>query len=186
MLTKINKAQKSKEPATPADKSKSFKDNKIQVFSHNSTSTALTMPHLFIKYVETWNEFDVYKREKHISTILDKFDWYPKLLYSDDKNEFLIFNNVGVALVKENKPKDLEKQFEKILSDMASVNVKHNDIKPGELLVDANKKIYLCDFGWASVNDDLSCGIDIWGGKGKLKPHGTYDDKSALKRLKLI
>ena len=31
---------------------------------------------------------------------------------------------------------------------MKSVNVQHNDIKIGEILVDENKKIYLCDFGW--------------------------------------
>ena len=28
---------------------------------------------------------------------------------------------------------------------MKSVNVQHNDIKIGEILVDENKKIYLCD-----------------------------------------
>ena len=34
------------------------------------------------------------------------------------------------------------------VKDMESVNVQHNDIKLGELLIDENKKIYLCDFGW--------------------------------------
>ena len=38
---------------------------------------------------------------------------------------------------------------------MKSVNVQHNDIKFGELLIDENNKLYLCDFGWGSVNNQL-------------------------------
>jgi len=45
---------------------------------------------------------------------------------------------------------------------MESVNVQHNDIKLGELLIDENKKIYLCDFGWGSINKNMNCGIGLW------------------------
>jgi len=124
-----------------------------------------------------------------MSQILNKFEWYPKLLYSDDDKQLLIFKNVGKPVNSTNKPKNLEKQFNQILKDLKSVNVQHNDIKTGEILIDKNKKIYLCDFGWASLNNDLSCGISLWK-KGAIgDPEWKFsrkDDKTALKRLGLI
>ena len=60
--------------------------------------------------------------KKYIASILNKFDWFPTLLYSDDINKVFIFKNVGVPINKKNKPADLQEQFEKILSDMKSVN----------------------------------------------------------------
>ena len=69
---------------------------------------------------------------------------------------------------------------------MESVNVQHNDIKLGELLIDENKKIYLCDFGWASINNEMGCGIEIWNCNNTKKPYGYFNDKNALQRLKLV
>ena len=69
---------------------------------------------------------------------------------------------------------------------MKSVNVQHNDIKIGELLIDENKKVYLCDFGMGSINNKLGCGINLWDCNNIEKPGGYYDDANALKRLKLI
>lgn len=164
---------------------KNLKDN-IHVTTYGSTSSSFTCPFLFIKYVTKYLEYDVYQREKHISTLLDKFDWYPKLLYFDDKRKILIFRNVGKAVNRDNKPDDLEVQFDKILYDMESVNVQHNDIKLGEILMDENKKIYLCDFGWASVNKRLGCGAGLWDKPNHEKPYGAYDDKTTLQRLSLV
>ena len=130
-----------------------------------------------------YQSYDVYKREKYLSTILSRFDWYPKLLYYNDEKQFFIFENVGNPLNNNNKPKDLKIQFEKILSDMKKVKVKHNDIKIGELLVNNKGKVFLCDFGWASVNGSLGCGIGIC---NKQKPAEIFDDITALKRLKLL
>ena len=48
----------------------------------------------------------------------------------------------------------------------------------GEILVDSNGKVYLCDFGWGSINNNFDCGIDIWGGDNKSKPGGWLSDKS--------
>lgn len=159
--------------------------NSIKFPKQGATSFTVSMPHIFVKYIIKCMRFHVYEREKHLSTVLSKFDWYPKLLYSDDDNKILIFKNVGIPVTNENKPHDLKKQFSKILTDMKSVNVKHNDIKKGEILVDKNGKIYLCDFGWASINDDLSCGINIWG-KGEIKPRGVHNDDNTLERLSLV
>ena len=141
---------------------------------------------LFIKYVIKYKEYNIYEREKYLASILKDFDWFPKLLYSDDINKFLVYSNVGVPVTRNNKPKDLKEQFKKILSDMKSVNVQHNDIKIGEILIDKNDKIYLCDFGWGSINKQLDCGIDLWNCKNKDKPGGYYRDKNALERLNLI
>jgi len=117
---------------------------------------------------------------------LSKFDWYPPLLYSDDKNKILMFKNIGVILTKDNKPADVERQFNRILKDMKSVNIEHNDIKEGELLIDKNEKIYLCDFGWGSINKNMDCGIGLWACKNIDKPGGYHDDSKTLARLKLI
>lgn len=160
--------------------------NSIKVNRESGTALTFTAPHIFVKYIVKRKEYDVYKREKYLANILKKFNWFPELLYCDDINEFFIYRNVGVPFTKENKPKDLEKQFNRILNDLQSVNVQHNDIDPGELLIDKNKKIYLCDFGWGSVNNDIGCGIGIWGCHNKKKPGGYRDDKTTLKRLGLI
>jgi len=166
-------------------KLKNLKEN-ITFPKQGYTSSSFTSPFLFIKYIINYKEYNVYEREKHMSKILKDFDWYPKLLYSDDKNKFFIFSNVGVPVTSKNKPNNLEKQFNKILADMKSVNVQHNDIGSGEILVDEKGKIYLCDFGWASVNNELGCGIGIWNRNNKKKPGGWHDDATTLKRLSLI
>lgn len=155
-------------------------------FMKGSTSSSFISPFLFVKYLTSYKEYNVYEREKYIGSILNKFEWYPKLHYSDDINKFFVFSNVGVPVTIKNKPYDLEKQFNKILNDMKSVNVQHNDIKIGEILVDENNKIYLCDFGWGSINNQLGCGIGLWNCNNKKKPGGYHDDATTLKRLKLI
>jgi serine/threonine protein kinase len=100
--------------------------------------------------------------------------------------KILIFKNVGVPVIRENKPNNLETQFNQILNDMKSKNIQHNDIKIGEILMDDKKKIYLCDFGWSSINNNLNCGIDMWGCNNKNKPGGWHNDDTTLTRLGLI
>ena len=161
--------------------------------NHNSalqkrgaTSNVCILPHIFIKYIVHHKEHDVYVREKYMSSILSQFNWYPRLLYSDDVNQILIFENVGEPISKKNKPRDFVEQMNTILTDIKSVNVDHNDIKPGEILVNSKGKVFLCDFGWASVNDYLHCDIGIWGGHKETKPGGLYHDTKVFSRLKDI
>ena len=152
-----------------------------------STSNSFTAPDIFVKYIIKYQEYTVYQREKYLASILGKFDWFPRLIYADDVHEYFIYKNVGVPLNNQNKPKDLKKQFDKILADMKSVNVQHNDIKIGELLINTNGKVFLCDFGWGSLNNDLGCGVkNMWSCNNKKKPGGWYDDEITLKRLGLI
>ena len=100
---------------------------------------------------------------------LKKFKWYPELLYTCDTNNMLCFKNVGKPLRNKYKPHDLKEQFNQILNDLESVNVQNNDIKNSELLMDSNKKIYLCNFGWGSINNDLGCCINIYSCNNKKK-----------------
>ena len=163
-------------------------DSKYSVLKRmGQTSISICLPNLFIKYVLDFDKkYDVYKREKYIASILNKFDWYPTLLYSDDNNKILIFKNLKIPVTIKNAPNDLEKQFNNILKDLKSVNIQHNDIKPGEILIDADNKIYLCDFGWASINNNINCGINIWGCINKEKPGGWFNDETALERCNFI
>ena len=152
------------------------------------TSSSFTAPDIFVKYIINYNNYTVYKREKYLAGVLGKFDWFPPLLYADDKKQYFIYKKVGVPVNKKNKPKNLKNQFDKIISDLQSVNVQHNDIKSGELLVNKIGKIFLCDFGWGSVNNDLGCGVkNIWSCNNKQKPGGWIGkDADALKRLGFI
>lgn len=168
-------------------KSRTDLQNNIIVTSiHSATSLSFVCPNLFVKYVIRWHKCHVYEREKYLSTILSKFSWYPKLLYSDDSKKMLVFENVGKVMNYGNMPHDLEIQFNNILNDLKSVNVQHNDIKTGEILINENNKIFLCDFGWGSINNDIGCGINIWGCNNKNKPGGYHCDSNTLKRLGLI
>jgi serine/threonine protein kinase len=166
---------------------KMFKDN-IMPKSSNvaSTSHFFCTQKFFIKNIIKFSKNNVYEREKYMASILKKFGWYPELLYSNDINKILIFKNVGVSVTAKNKPADIKIQFNQILKDMKSKNVQHNDIKIGEILMDDKKKIYLCDFGWASINNNLNCGIDIWECNNKNKPGGYHNDDLTLTRLGLI
>lgn len=160
-----------------------LKENSFKLINNGATSTTFKAPHIFVKYIISHKSSDVYKREKYLSTILEKFDWYPRLLGFDDDNEILIYRYIGLPVTKENKPNDIKKQFDKILVDLNSVNIQHNDIKEGEIIMDEKGKIYLCDFGWGTVNKRLDCGINI---SNRTKPGGMRDDASTLKRLGFV
>ena len=69
--------------------------------------------------------------------------------------------------INEDIPADAMSQCLDILDDMKSLNMKHNDIKPQEVLV-KDGRIHLCDFGWCSIEDDLSLKIEGIRGGTKL------------------
>jgi len=156
------------------------KNHKITLEEYGCTSTTFYVNGLFFKFLVMWGDCDVYKREKYLASILKQFDWFPTLLFSYDEKRLLIYKKCGVRINKDNCPKDINSQLDKILKDLQSVNIQHNDIKREEILVDSNGKVYLCDFGWGSINNSLNCGIDIWGGSNKKKPGGWLEDESTI------
>ena len=64
---------------------------------------------------------------------------------------------------------------------METLNIQHNDIKLSELLIKSNK-LYICDFGWASIGNELGCGIGIWNCNNKKKPGGYHGRPREHKR----
>ena len=131
-----------------------------------------------IKEIIEFNEYDIYKREQHILLLLHeyKFDWSPQLICSNDNNQLLVLNYCGELFSLTNKPDDLHEQYNNIINDLESLNIQHNDIKNTELLIKDNK-LYLCDYGWASIHNNHNCNIGLWNGD---KPHGYIEDREAL------
>jgi len=134
---------------------------------------------LFVKKPVYQLDFDVLKREIHVLTLLNKnnITWCPKLLFYNDK--LFITNYCGERVSENNIPNDYKIQAEKILSDLKKLNIKHNDIKKDEILV-KNNKIYLVNFGWASINDNFNCGIKI---DNRKKQYIIHDDNNLIKHL---
>lgn len=159
------------------------KDSNITWINKGQTSITFKIDNIFVKKIIRYGEYDVYKREKFISTILNDYKWYPSLLYFDDKDEILVFQNVGNSINVNNIPNDLKIQFNNILADLKKLNIQHNDIKVGEILIDDNNNIYLCDFGWASINNNMNCGIGLWDCININKPGGYLSDDNALKMI---
>ena len=96
-----------------------------------------------------------------------------------DKDTIKILQELVKTL---NIPKNFKKQLTLILDDMKRLNIQHNDIKRDEILIN-NGKVYLCDFGWGSINNNHSCNIDIWHG---YKPYGYRIDDGTLSRFKYL
>jgi tRNA A-37 threonylcarbamoyl transferase component Bud32 len=131
------------------------------------------------KRVTRFLDHNCYEREIHVLKLLSdhNFEWCPKLIETNDNEKSFVMNYCGERMSKLNKPKNYKEQIQHILNDMKSINLKHNDIKKGEILV-LKSKIYIVDFGWASINDNFSCGLD--GISSKIKPCGIYDDNRMI------
>ena len=128
--------------------------------------------------------FDLFKREIHILELINKkFNWAPKLICYDTKNKIIMMTYCGKRINKENCQNDWEDQINTILQEMNSLNLKHNDIKPDQEILVKNQKIFICDWGWGSINNDFSCGIGLW---NKKKPHGITDDKCIIDKINAI
>jgi predicted Ser/Thr protein kinase len=133
----------------------------------------------FVKIPVNELKFDILKREIHVLKLLNSnnISWCPKILYHNDK--LFITNYCGERVNKGNIPADYKKQAQEILDDLKKLNIKHNDIKKEEILV-KNNKIYLVDFGWASINDKFNCGINI---DNREKQYIIHKDINLIKHL---
>lgn len=145
----------------------------------NTSEVSISSDKQFIKKrVTKYLDHNCYEREIHVLKLLNhhNFDWCPKFIQSNDDLSF-IMSYCGERMNKKNKPKNYKEQMQKILNDMKSINLKHNDIKSAEVLVHEGN-IYIVDFGWASINDDFSCGVK--GISSKKKPCEIFDDNRTL------
>ena len=130
----------------------------------------------------------VLQREACVLGLLEKFEWAPRLLALNDHMLTTLY--VGVPVNAANIPKDYADQFDQILKDLKSVGVEHGDITyPGthkiEIMV-LDGHLSLIDFGWASVNGRVPCGlVPEW----KLRPHKRWvprKDTNAMEVLDTI
>lgn len=150
--------------------------------SHTSDIVIDKRKGIVIKRVRRFIDKDVYEREVYILQLLNSsgFDWCPRLLGTDPSSRSLTMSYCGERLTRRNQPADAKEQFARILSDMRSIGMRHNDIKASEVLVDRRGRLRLCDFGWATLDGSLSCGIGLWDGK---KPHGSVEDDFFINRI---
>lgn len=134
-----------------------------------------------LKKIIGYLKYDVHKRELYILKLLNKcVNWVPILYPNDDKSETIItMEFCGANLSNENMPVDFLDQLSRILQDLRLLNIQHNDIKPAELLV-KNGKLFLCDYGWASINNCLGCGQNFYNGH---KSGNIYNDNELVTRL---
>jgi hypothetical protein len=139
----------------------------------------------FIKQPYRFKECSVLEREVEAYKLLNYMEipWCPKLIYHNES--LIILENVGEEINTENIPFDYLSQIEKILADMEKIGMKQNDICKArgncEILV-KDGKLYLTDYGWATLKGDYS-----WGDSkisAKAKPYGIIEDKIIVGHLK--
>ena len=138
---------------------------------------------LVLKMVQNYQEYHVYEREKMLLQRLQAYAWCPRLVQWDDEKKWLLLEHCGTSLHRADARAvdraDLRAQFDAILADLESEEVEHNDIKCDELLLDAQGKLRLCDFGWGSCRGSHALTPGMWDGD---KPSGIQPDRDAITR----
>lgn len=161
-------------------------DKKIRRTIESSTSSVEINyeKNVIKKKIKNYKNYNVYEREIYFLKYLNEkgFNWCPQLIDTNDFNQTITMTWVGERINKTNAPIDWEEQLQSILNDLGKQNIKHNDIKGDEVLV-LNGNIMLIDFGWASINGDWGCGINLC---KKEKPANNFPDETAIKRIKKI
>ena len=146
-----------------------------------ATSQVSIYKDIAIKRVRLYHEFNIFEREVYWLTYLNEknYDWVPRLINNNPKTKTITMKYCGEKLTKTNAPKNWREQLTKILTDLKKENIKHNDIKNSELLVN-NCHLTLIDYGWASIDNDWSCGGKF---SSKAKPAHGFFDHTAIERI---
>lgn len=134
-----------------------------------------------IKFVVKYDDYDVYKREVFMLDKLNTLnvEWCPKMVEYNDIHKYIVMTYCGEPITKTNKPFDTQKQLLNILEYLNEHCIKHNDIKESEILVH-NNKIFLCDYGWCSLNGSWTMGINL---NNCTKPCHNFKDETIFKRI---
>eukprot|EP00939_MAST-03C_sp_MAST-3C-sp1_P004281 g4281.t1 len=117
------------------------------------------------------NEFNFVERELCVLRHLQRFPWAPKVVSSTKQS--ITMSYVGHPVTKSTLPRDYRAQFNKILADLKSVDVQHNDIvypcsakknqndfiKHEVMVLDG--RLSLVDFGWATIHGTVPCNFSI-------------------------
>jgi len=131
-----------------------------------------------------FKDYDILQRESFVLKYLQEknYNWSPRLLNVDLTTYSLYMEHVGEPINSSNAPKNWKEQLQSILNDLETEGIQHNDINVQNILV-KNDKIYLIDFGWASLKNDWSFNNLF---SPKQKPMNIYNDKDCFERLKGI
>jgi len=149
-------------------------DNKtIKIFLLKKSATSNVYKDIdntiVIKKIIKYKDYNVFEREIHILKQLNKHNInVPKLIFYDINNQIMIMSYCGEAISEKtfNSKQTYKNELNNIINSLKKLNIKHNDIKH-------NSEIYLCDFGWSTINGNLDCNINL---SNKEKPSGFIDD----------
>jgi hypothetical protein len=163
-----------------SDKLKGVVFNKVNITAVTSDIFMDNRKKYVLKKIRKYKEHDCIQREVYILNLLKSkgYDWVPELVYTNN-TDILVTRYIGIPVNSKNIPSDYKEQYNKIMNDMKEINMEHNDIKQGELLIKGGK-IYLCDYGWVSINDNFSCGTNI---SNKRKPSDKFRDINGINIL---
>lgn len=157
---------------------------KIKLLKRSATSNVYKdiNNNIVIKKIIKYKDYHVFEREIHVLNILNKYNInVPKLIFYDINNQIMIMSYCGEIITEKafNSNISYKKQLSNIIKVMKKLNIKHNDIKHESEILLYNNSIYLCDFGWATINGKLDCDINL---SNKEKPSGLIDDDIFLLR----
>ena len=91
-----------------------------------------------------------FEKEKNWLTILQKFDFTPKIYNIDHKNMSIEMENCGMPFDVNNKPMNFDKNFKRLQKTLNDNKIYHNDIHKNNLLVRPDNSLCLIDFDWMS------------------------------------
>lgn len=159
-------------------------EKKMEQFG--ATSKISRIDGKFLKKAYQYRNHNLIQRETCVLKLLQQFSWAPRLL--SFSNTSITTTDVGSPITPINIPADYAIQVDKIIKDMQSVGIKHNDIT---YPCKKNQPLYTCqpnasvnttiitfrgsklpkiefmvlegrlsliDFNWATINDTAPCG----------------------------
>ena len=139
----------------------------------------------YTKFVSIhWDDhnIDVFENEIKWLKILQESEYFPKLLFYNKESRIIVTTDCGEKINIDNFPKDLFEQRDKILEELKKYNCRHNDIKPGEILI-KDGKLNIIDFGWACEADKPNPTNWPTGLGGPYKCREPNDERSFNKSL---
>lgn len=95
------------------------------------------------------NNYDHFYREIKSLKILEKYNNFPKIIFSDEKDYTIYLTYCGELLNENNIPSNWKYQLKNINNILIKNNIFHNDIWYGNFLV-KDGIINLIDFGWST------------------------------------
>lgn len=109
----------------------------------------------------------------------EKVPWCPSLGWTNMRDT-IITSYAGKRVDQlQHLPDDFFSQFRDIMVGLKRLSVEHNDIRADQLLVNENTgRVYLIDYGWASVHGRFDVGVGVTN-----KTWTQYPDSTAIDRV---